>query len=112
MTKIETKVGDSIVWKMKYKNQDNTPVNLTGFTLDVDAVNKTSKAVLFNILSSTPTSNMYITTDLFNIGEFSVIIKDTSSFAVGEYLVDVEYTSEDGFVSSSETFALKMVERL
>lgn len=34
------KIGDSIIWKMKLKNADNTAVNLTGFLIDIDAYNR------------------------------------------------------------------------
>jgi len=106
------KIGDSIIWKMKLKNADNTAVNLTGFNIDIDAYNKLNNAQLFNITSSTATTNMYISeTNLVN-GEYSVVIKDTATFPAGDYLVDVEYTSADGFKRSTPTFQIKMVERL
>ena len=106
------KIGDSIIWKMKLKNADNTAVNLTGFLIDIDAYNKTNNAQLFNITSSTGTTNMYISeTNLVN-GEYSVVVKDTATFPAGDYLVDVEYTSADGFKRSTPTFQIKMVERL
>lgn len=41
MTKLDPiKIGDSIIWKMKLKNADNTAVNLTGFLIDIDAYNQ------------------------------------------------------------------------
>ena len=106
------KIGDSIIWKMKLKNADNTAVNLTGFLIDIDAYNKVNNAQLFNITSSTATANMYISETNLVLGEYSVIIKDTTTFPVGDYLVDVEYTSADGFKRSTPTFQIKMVERL
>ena len=106
------KIGDSIIWKMKLKNADNTAVNLTGFNIDIDAYNKTSNTQLFNITSLNATANMYISeTNLVN-GEYSVVVKDTATFPAGDYLVDVEYTSADGFKRSTPTFQIKMVERL
>lgn len=106
------KIGDSIIWKMQLKNADNTAVNLTGFLIDIDAYNKTNNTQLFNITNSNATANMYISeTNLVN-GEYSVVIKDTATFPAGDYLVDVEYTSADGFKRSTPTFQIKMVERL
>jgi hypothetical protein len=106
------KIGDSIIWKMKLKNADNTAVNLTGFLIDIDAYNKVNDTQLFNITSLNATANMYISeTNLMN-GEYSVVIKDTATFPAGDYLVDVEYTSADGFKRSTPTFQIKMVERL
>ena len=106
------KIGDSIIWKMKLKNADNTAVNLTGFLIDIDAYNKANDAQLFNITSASATANMYISETDLVLGEYSVVIKDTATFPVGDYLVDVEYTSADGFKRSTPTFQIKMVERL
>ena len=106
------KIGDSIIWKMKLKNADNTAVNLTGFLIDIDAYNKANDTQLFNITSANATTNMYISETNLALGEYSVVIKDTATFPVGDYLVDVEYTSADGFKRSTPTFQIKMVERL
>ena len=106
------KIGDSIIWKMKLKNADNTAVNLTGFLIDIAAYNKANDAQLFNITSANATANMYISETDLVLGEYSVVIKDTAIFPAGDYLVDVEYTSADGFKRSTPTFQIKMVERL
>lgn len=106
------KIGDSIIWKMKLKNADNTAVNLTGFLIDIDAYNKAIDTQLFNITSANATANMYISETDLVLGEYSVVIKDTATFPAGDYLVDVEYTSADGFKRSTPTFQIKMVERL
>ena len=106
------KIGDSIIWKMKLKNADNTAVNLTGFLIDIDAYNKANGTQLFNIISANATANMYISETNLVLGEYSVVIKDTATFPAGDYLVDVEYTSADGFKRSTPTFQIKMVERL
>ena len=106
------KIGDSIIWKMKLKNADNTAVNLIGFLIDIDAYNKTNNTQLFNITNSNGTANMYISETNLVLGEYSVVIKDTATFPAGDYLVDVEYTSADGFKRSTPTFQIKMVERL
>ena len=106
------KIGDSIIWKMKLKNADNTAVNLTGFLIDIDAYNKANDTQLFNITSANATANMYISETDLVLGEYSVVIKYTATFPAGDYLVDVEYTSADGFKRSTPTFQIKMVERL
>ena len=109
---LKLKIGDSIRWNIAYKQSDNvSPVNLIGYTINVDAVNKANKSILFNIASSTPTSNQYITIDAI-AGTFTVVIKDTSSFVPGVYNVDIEYITADGFKTSSKTFELRVVERL
>ena len=106
---LKLKIGDSIRWNIAYKQSDNiSPVNLTGYTINVDAVNKAKNSVLFNIVSSAPTSNQYITIDAV-AGTFIVIIKDTSSFVPGVYNVDIEYVTADGFKTSSKSITLKII---
>lgn len=113
MATLIQKRGDSITWKISYKQSDGiTPVDLTGFIIDVDAYEKITKSILFNVVSNAPTPNMYITTDTLNIGEFSVIIKDTATFKIGNYDVDIEYIDPDGFQKSSKSFGMRVVERL
>ena len=109
---LNVKIGDSIRWTITYKQSDNvTPVNLTGYTIKVKAVNKSTKAVLFDINSNSSTSNQYISVTPLT-GSFIIVVKDTDSFTQGIYSVDIEYTTFDGFTSSSKTFELKVVERL
>ena len=109
---LKLKLGDSIRWNIAYKQSDNiSPVNLTGYTINVDAVNKANNRVLFNISSAAPTTNQYITVNPIS-GTFTVIIKDTSTFVHGVYNVDIEYVTADGFKTSSKSFELRVVERL
>ena len=109
---LKLKIGDSIRWNIAYKQSDNiSPVNLTGYTIDVDAMNKANNSVLFNISSAAPTTNQYIAVNPIS-GTFTVIVKDTSSFVPGVYNVDIEYVTADGFKTSSKTFELRVVERL
>lgn len=109
---LNVKIGDSIRWTIAYKQSDNvTPVNLTGYAIKVKAVNKSTKVTLFEINSDSPTSNQYISVTPLT-GSFIVVVKDTDLFTQGVYSVDIEYTTVDGFTSSSKTFELKVVERL
>ena len=119
MPGLKIKVGDSLIWKIKYKQSDgSTPVDLTGFIIDIDAykINKgqttLAKTPLFNVVSDSPSINSYIVLDNVATGEFSIIIKNTTGFELGNYLVDIEYTSPTGFKYSSKTFPLSVVERL
>lgn len=106
------KIGDSITWNIDYKQSDNiTPVNLTGYTIDVDAINRFDKSVLFNITSTGTDNNSYLIVNEV-AGTFSVIVKDTSLFKAGTYEVDIEFTDSEGFKKSSKSFILSVVERL
>lgn len=112
MSTIILKIGDSLKWHIKYKQSDNTPVNLTGFSVNVDAYEKINNTLLFRIDSSTPTDNMYITVDDFNIGEFNIIVKDTSAFVKASYSIDIQYVDAEGLKTSSKNFILNVVDKL
>lgn len=105
------KVGDSIKWKLKNVQEDGvTPINWSGSTIVCKAINKFNQTqVLFEVDSSLPTSNAYITVDQLNIGKYEVIVKDTDLFKIGEYLVDFKYKNTDGFKQSSKSITLKIV---
>lgn len=108
------KIGDSITWQINYKQSDGTPVNLTGTTISIDAINKANRAnkeVLFNILSTANDPNSYLVINEIS-GIISVIIKDTTTFKLGTYDVDIEFTDSLGFKRSSKSFILKVLERL
>lgn len=113
MNTIVHKIGDSLNWKINYKQSDNiTSVDLTGFIININAENKSTKVELFNIQSDTPNLNAFIDiSDVLN-GNFVLTIKDTSFFIKGTYLVDIEYTDLQGYKTSSKSFVLSVVERL
>ena len=113
MAGIVHKVGDSIKWKMKNVQADGvTPVNWTGYTIEVKAVSKNTGVTLFTVNSSSNSASSYITTGMLNTGEFEIVVKNTDSFQVGEYTVDVKYISADGFKQSSKAIQLRVVSRL
>lgn len=107
------KIGDSIKWELRSLQSDGiTPVNWSGFVIEVSAINKVSNVELFRVSSSTPTADSYIKVDELNIGKFSVIIKNTDNFHIGDYSVDIRYTSPEGFKQSSKSIPIKIVNRL
>jgi hypothetical protein len=103
------KIGNSIIWDLKHKSN----IALTNFKITVTATNKfTENITLFTISSDTPTANAYITTDKFPLGEFSVIMKDTSTLVEGDYYIDIAYESQEGFKHSTRTFLLRLAKRV
>ena len=113
-TTIIHKAGDSIRWHIKYKQADGTtPVDLTGFEIVVSCTSRVNVlSTLFTISSNDVSDNKYITKNNFNIGEFDIIIKDTSAFPKNDNFVDIQYIDANGFKQSAKTFNLKIVERL
>lgn len=111
MVTIEHKIGDSLMLKFTIRQEDGTVLNLSGFSFNIDCINKSNKIELFKIESSKPTSDRYI--DISNIenGELSLIVKDTNLFLKGDYYIDIERIDNEGFVESSRSILLKIVER-
>ena len=111
MSCIIHKIGDSIKWKLKNTQEDGiTPIDWSGTIIICKAINKYNQnQILFEINSSTPTVNAYITVNELNIGKYEVIIKSTDLFKIGEYLVDFKYQNADGFKQSSKSITLKIV---
>lgn len=108
---LTTKIGDSLIFKSKFRRSDNSVVNLSNYTIVIEAKDR-SGMVLFKVNSTTPTDNAFITTELLNIGELSLVIKDTSNFKEGTYYCDVKKTDTQGITTSSQTFLLKVTDKL
>ena len=106
------KIGDSIRWTADVKNSDGSPVNFTGYTIEVKFTNKQNGIVAFNINTIGVDSNMYVTSNELNIGKYIIIVRDTSMLKIGEYFVDITYVSADGFRQSTETISLKVMDRI
>lgn len=105
---VEQKIGDSIVWDFKY----NELTDLTGFSIEVSAISKLDESILFTINSNNNLENTLITTDKFNLGEFTVIVKDTSSFTQGDYYIDVKHISADNMAKSAKSFVMRLLKRI
>lgn len=107
------KIGDSIKWELRSLQSDGvTPVNWTGYQIEISAVNKVTNYELFKVSTNNGTSDSYITVNELSIGKFNIIIKNTDNFKVGEYSVDVRYINPDGIKQSSKSFIIKIVNRL
>ena len=106
------KLGDSIRWTAVVKNSDGSPVNFTGYKIEVKCTNKQSGVSVFEINTTGVDLNMYITSNELSIGKYTIIIKDTNVLKVGEYFVDITYVSADGFRQSIETVRLKVMDRV
>lgn len=47
------KIGDSISWSLNYKQSNNSPVDLTNYTININAINR-SNVEAFNVSSDSP----------------------------------------------------------
>lgn len=104
---IDHKHGDTISWDVNYTDDLGGVVDITSYTIRCQARSKSDTSVkLFDLTSvgSEPTIDKYDPTH----GNFR-IVTDTSTYPIGQYLVDIEYAIT-GLVKSSETFELNIYE--
>ena len=109
MVTVKHKIGDSIKWTITSKDSSGANIDLTGFTVNIDAYPENSKTPLFYYSSDVGgTTGSISITDITN-GVVEVLVKNTTSFKEGDYLCDVQYIDSDGFKSSSNNFKLKVL---
>jgi hypothetical protein len=109
MISIKHKIGDSIQWSITAKNSDGSVVDLTGFSVNVDAYPENGRTPLFSIDSRTSVAGNSVTIPVPASGVVEIAIKNTDGFREGEYYCDVQYVDADGYKSSSNNFRLKVV---
>lgn len=105
--KIILKLGDSFSFSGSYAQVDASPVNLTGYNLELRIYNRMANAVI--VVKSTepsPGNSIAITDHL--LGKFSVLITDTSFLLEEDYFVDIATISETGIKQTSKSFYLRM----
>ncbi len=108
MISIKHKIGDSIQWTITAKNSDGSVVDLTGFSVNIDAYLENSRTPLFAIDSRTSTADNSVTVPNPTTGVIQVVIKNTDSFREGEYYCDIQYVDANGLKSSSNNFRLRV----
>lgn len=110
MISIKHKIGDSIQWTITAKNSNGSVVDLTGFSVNVDAYPENgSRTPLFSVDSRTSTAGNSVTVSVPTSGVVEIAIKNTDGFREGDYYCDVQYVDADGYKSSSNNFKLKVV---
>ena len=104
---INQKLGDTLSWEVSYTDELGGVTDLTNYTIKCQARSKSNRdIVLFSATSEglEPQIDIYDPTE----GLFRIVL-DTTGFALGDYLVDIEY-AVPGLIKSSETFDLVMIE--
>ena len=109
MITIKHKVGNSIKWTITSKDSNGAIIDLTGFSVNVDAYAENSSTPLFSIQSDEVSSVGSVVISTPSSGVVELYIKNTTKFRVGEYICDVQYIDSDGFKSSSNNFRLKIL---
>ncbi len=103
MFTIDHKRGDTISWELEYTDDLGAPVNITSYTIKIQARDKKNLDSLLFTLEGTDIDKYAPTTGQFRI------IHQTTTYPVGRYLVDVQYSITD-LVKSCDTFELNIIE--
>ena len=102
---IDHKRGDTISWEGTYTDDLGGVVDLTTYSIKCQARSKENKeAILFTVSTADNTIDVYDPTH----GLYRIVLA-TQTFAVGRYLVDIEYQVGQ-LIKSSETFELNIIE--
>lgn len=98
MQKILLKRGDTLIWSCALADQSGVAVDLTNWVIESQVRDGDT---LIGELTIVPTS-------LPN-GQFNLQSGSTSAWPVRNLFCDIQYTTPDGIVTSSETFIVSMV---
>ena len=102
------KRGDTLKLRGSFKQTNGSPMNLTGFQVEVDIIDETNKVI--EITEGT-TSKRSLVVDKVN-GTFELVMKDTEVLRNEQYSVDFKYVSADGVAQSSKSIGLKVRNKL
>jgi len=103
MFTIDHKRGDTISWELEYLDDLGAPIDISSYTIKIQARDKKNLSSLLFTLEGAAISKYDSATGRARV------IHATDSYAVGRYLVDIQY-STTGLVKSSDTFELNIIE--
>lgn len=104
------KRGDTLVIQGQYKQSNGSPVNITGYTLDVNIM--LEDTTFITVSSTTSTANRVVEIVDATQGTFKFTMFDTDVLVQETYYVDIKYTSPSGYEQSSPSFKLKVKSKL
>lgn len=105
MADITLKAGDSLYWQGQFQDQIGTAIDITGYSIKCQGK---SDPISGEFIFDLTTANSGITiTDAVN-GQYLIRQNDTTTFPVGTYYVDIEFTNPSGLVTSTRTFELQI----
>lgn len=108
MNEISILQGESINWEFFYADSEGTPMNIEYYVVTIAARERLgAKRLLFSY--STDVNEEITKTDIVN-GATNVVIKDTTSFKPGKYILEMKYTHDSGMVSKPDQVLLTIHE--
>ena len=109
---IVIKQGDTLQLSGVYKQPNQSPMNLTGYTLEANILNSDGYVVLtINSNSANPNRTLSIISAID--GTFQLLMKDTEVLTSEEdYWLDIKTISISGIEQTSKAVKLKVKNRL
>jgi len=105
MADITLKRGDSINWNCSLIDDQSNPIDITNYTIRTQGKDSERTVTLFSL-----TNGNGVTITSGANGAYQIQLLDTSSFGLGNFDVDIEFTDSNGIVNSTQTFTLEIVE--
>jgi len=106
------KRGDTLVVKGNYKQDNDSMMNLAGYTLEVNILNSETEKPHITLVSTQHTSNRSVLITNEALGEFLLVMKDTEVLSNEDYWLDFKVTSTNGYEQTSKALKLKVRNRL
>lgn len=95
---LNIKRGDTFKYSVSVIDSNKQPIDLTGWTISSQIKN-------FDELIA----DVIISSDDFSTGNYYLSVEDTSYFPIEKLECDIEYTSTDGTIMSTETFYINVI---
>ena len=108
MIQLKLKRGDTLVWTLYFTNDDDTPIDLTGRSIRMQARANPEDDPIFDLSIG---SGITIIDSANGKYEARISSVETSGFFPRNYFVDIEYSSLTGgdLVRSTDTFILTIL---
>ena len=112
MVAIVIKRGDTLLISGVYKQSNASPMNLTGYQLEVNIMKANTAKSVITIIADVNTANRSLIIENAVAGQFKLMVKDTEVLRDTDYYIDFKTTGDSGIVQTSKAIKLSVKTRL
>ena len=112
MAAIVIKRGDTLLISGVYKQSNASPMNLTGYQLEVNVMNANTDKSVITVIAGVSTANRSLTIENAVAGQFKLMVKDTEVLRDTDYYIDFKTTGDGGIEQTSKAIKLSVKTRL
>ena len=112
MAAIVIKRGDTLLISGVYKQSNASPMNLTGYQLEVNIMNANTDKSVITLIAGVNTANRSLIIENAVAGQFKLMVKDTEVLRDTDYYIDFKTTGDSGIEQTSKAIKLSVKTRL